>query len=200
MSIKVKGFPIHNDELCYDINIPFSNLTVKGQKRLFLLNKDIFLCDALASKHTTISELAHNNLASCSSKALNEAIIFLHKHRNVNLILEILNIEYFKLEKSVMLLLSNSDYWQLRLWVANDLNTPYELLLNMFYSALDELFFTHSLYLFDAIVNNTNFKKCKQLQDIIDYIYKENNKSPSFLNNTSEYKKIKAQVHKILDK
>lgn len=189
-------------------------LTIDGQERMFLKHKDLFLCDALDSEHAYIFELACNNFTSCSSKALNEAIIFLYepepmyrlRHRSrsipeIDLILKILNIPYLELDESIRKKFSMSSAWKLQLWVAKDKNTSHELLLDMFFpSALRNLFWAHSFSLFDAIVNNSNFRKSKELQDIIDYIYKENSKSSSFINDASEYAKVMAQVSELLNK
>lgn len=213
MSIKVKGISVRSNELSCDMEIPFHELTIDGQERMFLKHKDLFLCDALDSEHAYIFELACNNFTSCSSKALNEAIISLYEpkpmympmHRsiyeNIDLILKILNIPYLELDESIRKRFSMSSAWKLKLWVAKDKNTSHELLLDMFFpSALRNLFWAQSFSLFDAIVNNSNFRKSKELQDIIDYIYKENSKSSSFLNDASEYEKLMAQVSELLNK
>ncbi len=203
MSIKVKGIPIRNEELSYDMEIPFSNLTGEGQARMFLDNKDVFICEALSSKYNTVKQLARNNISDCSSVTLNETLKFLLIGRivvNCDLILEILSIPHLVLEDSVRVYLSTSDYWPLRQWVAKDSNTPSDLLYKMLIPAVNSVFWHCDFIILDALISNTNFKMSESLKVVIDSIYEKAENCPSVLNKASELSKTISDIRKILSK
>ena len=203
MSVKVKGIPIRNEELSYDVEVPFSNLTAKGQERMFLDDKDVFICEAFASRYNTVRQLARNNMADCSSSTLNEAIKFLLKgcrSNDVDLILEILDIPNFILEDSIRVSLSRSYYWPLRQWVANDSNTSLELLYEMLMPAVRSVFWHHDFIILNALVSNTNFKMSEPLKYVIDSIYEKDKNCPHLLNKSSEFSKTISDIQEILRK
>lgn len=172
MGITVEGIMVRNDEVSCNVEVPFSGLNLKGQKRLFLENKDLFLCKALDSSYEYIFDLAHKNLKNCSSSALNEAIVVLLKRGNVDLILEILAIPHFSLKDSIRTMLSKSEYYSLVLWVANDSNTSYELLCDMLLASLPNVFWNRSFDIFVAIISNANFKLYKKTYNAMVYFSK----------------------------
>lgn len=202
MSIKVKGIPIRNEELSYDMEIPFSNLTVEGQERMFLENKDVFLCEAFASKYDSVKQLARGNMSDCSSATLNETLKFLLLGHVVNcdLILKILAIPNFVLEDDVRVYLSTSYYWPLRQWVAQDANTPLNLLYEMLIPAVQSVFWHQDFIILDALVGNPNFEMSKPLKCVIDSIYEKAEKCPSLLNRASELSKTISDIKEILSK
>lgn len=201
MSIKVKGIPIRNEELSYDVEIPFSNLTVEGQERMFLNNKDVFICEAFASKYDTVRQLARGNMSDCSSATLNEALKFLFIGRtvvNCDLILEILAIPNLILDDDVRVSLSTSDYWPLRQWVAKDTNTPLDLLYKMLIPAVQSVFWHHDFVVFNALVYNPNFKMSEELQDIVTSIYDIEEECPEIFNKSSVLSKTISNIKEIL--
>lgn len=201
MSIKVKGIIARSDELSYDMEIPFSNLTVKGQERLFLENKDLFICEALKSKYDYIRDLVRTNFKSCSSEALNEAIKFLLSgYTNCDLIMEILATSNLVLEDDVRISLSESDYWQLRQWVAYDTNTSLDLLYKMLIPAVQSVFWHHNFTILDALISNTNFEISESLKYIIDSIYEKDKNYPELLNKASELSKTISDIKENLSK
>lgn len=203
MSIKVKGIPIQNEELSYDKEIPFSYLTAKGQERMFLDNKELFICEAFDSKYATVRQLARENMSDCSSVTLNEVLKFLFIGRtvvNCDLILEILAIPNLVLDDSIRVSLSTSDYWPLRQWVAHDANTPLDLLYEMLIPAVNSVFWYSDFIILDALVSNTNFEMSEPLKYVIDSIYEKAEKSPSLLNKDSELSKTISDIKEILSK
>lgn len=203
MSIKVKGIPIRNEELSYDVEIPFSNLTVEGQERMFLDNKDVFICEAFASKYDTVRLLARGNMSDCSSATLNEALKFLFIGRtvvNCDLILEILAIPNLILDDDVRVSLSTSDYWPLRQWVAKDTNTPLDLLYKMLIPAVQSVFWHCDFNTLDALVGNANFEMSEPLKYVIDSIYEKAEKYPELLCKASELSKTISDIKEILSK
>lgn len=201
MSIKVKGVPIRNEELSYDMEIPFSSLTFEGQKRMFLDNKNLFIFEAFTSKYDIVRQLARANISECSSISLNKALKnLLSEAGNCNLILEILNIPNFILENDVRITLSTSDYWPLRQWVANDINTPLSLLYDMLIPAVQSVFWHQDFTILNALVGNANFEMSEPLKYIINSIYEKDEKNPSILNKSSELSKTISYIKEILSK
>lgn len=182
MSVKVKGIPIRNEELSYDVEIPFSNLTVKGQERMFLESKDVFLCEAFASKYASVRKLAHDNMLDCSTKNLNKVILFLYDIdetmnfydicRNRDIIIEILYIPNFVLEDEVREKLINSNCWEFVTSVAFMPTIPYEALCEILIKyALREAFANDSLTMFYAVIHNPNFKITVEIEEVISKFY-----------------------------
>lgn len=183
MSVKVKGISIRNEELSYDVEIPFSNLTVKGQERMFLDNKDIFICEAFASKYDTVRKLAYDNMSDCSSESLNKVISSLCNidenmdfHdicENMDLIIEILYMPNFVLEDEVREKLIDSNYLEVILSIAFLPTTPYETLCDILINfALKEAFWNyHSLTMFYAVIHNPNFKITVEIEEVISKFY-----------------------------
>lgn len=174
MSVKVKGIPIRNEELSYDVEIPFSNLTVKGQERMFLDNKDIFICEAFYSKYDTVRKLAYDNMSDCSSESLNKVISSLcNINENMDLIIEILYMPNFVLEDEVREKLIDSNYLEVILSIAFLPTTPYETLCDILINfALKEAFWNyHSLTMFYAVIHNPNFKITVEIEEVISKFY-----------------------------
>lgn len=174
MSVKVKGIPIRNEELSYDVEIPFSNLTVKGQERMFLDNKDIFICEAFSSKYDTVRKLAYDNMSDCSSESLNKVISSLcNINENMDLIIEILYMPNFVLEDEVREKLIDSNYLEVILSIAFLPTTPYETLCDILINfALKEAFWNyHSLTMFYAVIHNPNFKITVEIEEVISKFY-----------------------------
>lgn len=174
MSVKVKGIPIQNEELSYDVEIPFSNLTVKGQERMFLDNKDIFICEAFASKYDTVRKLAYDNMSDCSSESLNKLILSLcNIDENMDLIIEILYMPNFLLEDEVREKLISSNCLEVIVSIAFLPTTPYETLCDILINfALKEAFWNyHSLTMFYAVIHNPNFKITVEIEEVINKFY-----------------------------
>lgn len=170
MSITVEGINVRIKEVSKDFKVKFKDLTEAGQKRLFKENKDIFFFDALTSKYKSVRTLALIKKDNCSSVSLNKAIKLLEKEKratNVNLIIELLNIPNLDLDDSLRKSLAHSDYWELRLWIANDKNTPLQILKEMLWSATKIFIGYDSSTEMDAIITNPNFELDEEVEQII---------------------------------
>lgn len=216
MDITVKDVIVQNDELAYNVEIPFRDLNSKGQERLFLENKDLFLCEALSSRYDDIKNLALNNLTFCCSEALNKAIWLLYKqpdvghgyiHSNNIYIIrtKILPIPHLVLDPSIRITFSTDDYCnRLPEWVANDVNTPFELLRDMLLPALQNAIHfginwsgSYGYAVLWGIVNNPNFKKSTEIQSILSGI--DDKESFILSHDPSKSQKLIAQVTEILN-
>lgn len=170
MSITVQGIKVRVSEVSKDFKVKFETLTEAGQKRLFKENKDIFFFNALTSKYKNVRALALRQKNNCSSVALNNAIKLLEKEKkasSVNLIIELLNVPHLSLDDKLRKTLAYSNYYKLRLWVANDKNTSLQILKDMLWGAIT-LFIGHNWSIeMDSIITNPNFELDNEVKKII---------------------------------
>lgn len=188
MSITVEGINVRIKEVSKDFKVKFESLTESGQKRLFKENKDIFFFDALTSKYVSVRRLALMQKNDCSSVSLNKAIKLLVKKKsafNVDLIIQLLNIPNLDLDDELRKSLAHSDYWQLRLWIANDKNTPLQILKEMLWGATTIFVGYDSSTEMDVIITNPNFELDEEVEEIIKRF------------NPTEFSKIESRIKEL---
>lgn len=175
MSIIVKNvdtrIEVDIEEVDKDLSVKFYELTEEGQKRVFEENKDIFFFDALKSSYMSIRNYAIELKEECSSETLNEAIKNLIRFKvsdKITLIIELLNTERLEIDEELEKMLAHSDYWRLRLWVAEDKNTSLSILKEMFWRAAHDLIIHNSSTEIDAIITNPNFELDEEVKQIIN--------------------------------
>lgn len=113
------------------MDFQYGQLTEEEQKRLFLGDIDGFFFQAFTSCYVTIRNLAREHKSECSSETLHRAIRHLEILGEVNRAIELLDF-LSELDSTLKIMLSLSIYWEIRLWIAKDKNTPTELLTQMF--------------------------------------------------------------------
>lgn len=167
MSITVKGQKVRTNELGYDNEISFSRLNIKGQKRLFLENKNLFLYEALSSSHEAIVNLAKEHMAECSSETLNDVLRELTTNStgwyDSKLVLEILNIPHLQLDLNIRKNFSRTEYWAIRYWTADDKSTPKEILSDLFITEAWEFIVDNITNGIEKILQNPNFVMDEEL-------------------------------------
>lgn len=175
MSIIVKGadtrIEVDGEEVDKDLSVKFYELTEEGQKRVFKENKDIFFFDALKSSYMSVRNYARSLKEECSSETLNEAIknlIIFKVSDKITLIIELLNTERLEIDEELRKTLANSDYWKLRLWVAEDKNTSLSILKEMLPDAIKRFFWRNSSTNIDAIITNSNFELDEEVKQILE--------------------------------
>lgn len=169
--ITVEGVDVRIEEVDKDLSVEFYKLTEEGQKRVFEENKDIFFFDALKSSYMSIRNYAIELKDECSSETLNEAIKNLIRFKvsdKITLIIELLNTERLEIDEELEKMLAHSDYWRLRLWVAEDKNTSLAILKEMLPDAIKRFFWRNSSTDIDAIITNPNFKLDEEVKQIIE--------------------------------
>ena len=168
--LKVNGVEVRIQEVKVDFEVKFSELTEDGQKRVFLENKEDFIVEALKSNYPAVQELVWQVKNGCSSVALNKAIEeCIRRGASVNRILDLLEVPGLELEEELREILSCFVDDSIKLWVAKDPRTPFELLKSdqMFSLAVSEMVHDRGTELFDRIVANPNFKENEDIDRLI---------------------------------
>lgn len=147
---------------------------------LFVIFDKLHIFDALNSQYSTVRRLLWEPevLKDCSSKLLNQAVIQCLKGAPVGNIMDILNVPGFELEESIREILSCYGNLHLKIWVAEDAKTALHILKSdrMFMTAGKELVQSGNCLLFDAIVQNPNFKWDEEVEESMKYFSPEGKK------------------------
>lgn len=168
MIISLRGEEIRLDELEFDIDVDFKDLNEKGQRRMLLKEKNLFLWDALNSNNIEIYELAKKLINECSSQVLNEIIKKLIVGKKVydeDKVLMLLKSPNLQLLDELRSALAISRYDSIRIWVASDNDTPSIYLTNMFFEEISNVATFNSEDVFCSIIRNPNFEFSSEMKE-----------------------------------
>lgn len=170
MSIFIKGVKVRAEEVEKNQEVTFSELTKLGQERLFLEHKELFLLDALKSQYEDVINLAKKFKNEYSSDHINKAIRMFIKSGayEPEFILEFLEVPNFEIEESLLKMLAKSEYWKLRVWVAQYPKTSFEILKNMFLGEARHMVKSDVSIVFDEIIKNQNFEIDEEIKQLIN--------------------------------
>lgn len=158
--VTVKGVEVRAEEV--NVETEFRFLTEEGQKRVFLENKELFLLDALNSNYPAVRRLLWKPevLKSCSSDILNRAITACCMGTEVGDLMTLINAVGSKLSKENIELIAAASWMDMKLRVQMLQNEKIssEFLKKMFVNEAMDFIQYGRCMLFDAIVQNPNFK------------------------------------------
>lgn len=195
--ITVKGYQVRKDELKPEIEVDFKSLSINGQTRIFMENKNLFLKEALESEYDQIRELPIKFIKEYSVKTVNEVMKELAykdiytwlASEKYEFMIAILNDESLKIEEKTIERLACSDFWGIKKAVAVRKDTGAKALKSIFFRAVKEYLDHGESELLDIVIVHPNFFVDTSLERAIIKSYSSDN-----------VKKITEKINSVISK